>query len=115
MKYMIWQKVSLLCFVLSMTLTAGSVYAAQAEEDSFAIAVMEDEVTFHTQLQQDALDAGAEHISEYSNLGKDELSIPEGITLNWTYESDLLPEFYTVTLSRNEDLSDPLVLKAEGG
>lgn len=115
MKYMIWKKVSLLCFVLSMTLTAGSVYAAQAEEDAFAIAVMEDEVTFHTQLQQDALDAGAEHISEYSNLGKDELSIPEGITLNWTYESDLLPEFYTVTLSRNEDLSDPLVLKAEGG
>ena len=115
MKQMLWKRASLLCLVFAAAFSVSSVYAAQAEADPFVVTELGENVTFHTQLQQDALDAGAEHISEYSNLGKDELSIPEGVTLEWGYEGDILPETYTVLLSQEEDLSDPLVIEVEGG
>ena len=115
MKQMIWKRISILCLVFVAAFNISAVYAAQAEEDLFVVTELGEDVTFHTQLQQDALEAGAEHISEYSNLGKDELSIPEGVTLEWVYEGDIMPETYTVLLSQEEDLSDPLVIEVEGG
>ena len=100
------------CVLLSGNITAFALPAPDLEigEDGFEtgalqITAPEGEVTFHTQLQQDALEAGAEHISEFSKNGQEELSIPEGIWFTWTCP-DPQPETFFLSLAASEDLSD---------
>ena len=71
-------------------------------------------VSFHTQLQQDALEAGAEHIYEFSNNGQEELSIPEGIWFTWTYE-DPQPDHFVLSLATQEDMSDAVTFEIPRG
>ena len=97
---------SLICPVICLMLGAGYVSAAEADQAGFAVAEQPEPVSFHTELQKEALEAGAEHISEYSNLGVDEFSIPEGILLTWSYENEDQPESFMLSVSTSEDMSD---------
>ena len=102
---------SVISTALSVMLGAGCVFAAEADPAGFKVEPQQDVVSFHTELQDEALEAGAEHISEYSNMGMDEFSIPEGVVITWSYENEDQPETYVLAVSTNEDMSDAFIFE----
>lgn len=86
-----------------------------ADAAGFIVEELGDSASFHTELQQQVLAAGYEHTGEYTNNGTEELSIPAGITLRWSYTKEPQPDTFTVKLGTKADLSDATSLTAEGG
>ena len=98
-----------LILVLSLLAALFGLISANADDAGFQVKELGHDVSFHTELQEEALAAGPEHFAEFNNNGQTECSIPKGIELEWTYSADPHPQEFTVALSMKEDMSDPVI------
>ena len=97
-------KVISIALLFLLLFVNSSVSAAEGSSDKFIFQEPNDPVTFHTILQQEAIEAGADQISKFSNMGEEELSLPEGITIRWNYEDASIPDCFIVKISNEETM-----------
>jgi len=95
--------ISVLLAAVTVLSCAGTALAGEADAAGFAIADPGENIDMHTQLQRDAL-ADFTEIRDYVQ-GKEELSAPQGVVLNWTYDGEQ-PEAFIIRVSTNEDMSE---------
>lgn len=122
MKRYTWKMLLGLLLAVSLILSVPLVYAqdaaAEAEDASsdvswFTVTEL-GTVDIHTELQQEALAAGADHFSEYSNLGVDDFSQPAGVEISWSYAGEPQPDKFTVSLSLDESMADAQTTDVSG-
>ena len=86
------------------------VFSLAACSSAPELAVYEQPLDFHTELQQAYLDDEYAFVMDYAG-GIEELSRPQGITLSWEHKGRKT-EYYLVNISESADMSDSKEYKA---